>query len=483
MSLANKMLKPIPSENGSGQYQDIENLHGNIKRVTRRFLVNGKSIFPDTVESIAFDTYGTLDGQTTAPAKYRQVPHDQYIFPNCYLETQTCVNTGRNSVDYVVTKIYHEAYSTVREIRRPVAGVDENGRKTLQRTFVILNTATDANRNPPIGTTQDSGGGNLWLRNQQSTIGNAVTIITRNFIEATTEEVQVGGDTVTLDDDGRELIQRQFIQLASEPYTKGAIGSTATIGGETYVLVRERKTENGAVRNIQREYLNVNSLPFELGSPSIVPERHTDGTNCRTVTRRYLIDAANAATFLLQLSTATTPVTDPVFTSAHLVEQNIRGLNKSVAILTRVWSEIPTSHNVPQSIPFTFPGMIVRITTGVWARVRRPFSKTVTASVKHDYFLIDPPAGTGIVDLDAAIPEIERFKVLSNYGSGIAWETDEVVDVSVPIFDPRFVQTTPSYQTYVSYITNDTPLVGRDSTVSWWRGNIAVRRTPYIKAQ
>ena len=245
MSLAHKKLTPVPVGDGSGKFWDIKPQYQGIKRITRRFRVEGGALNKaDKLESHVFDDYGTLDGETTAPADYRRtVPTDEK-FADCYLEIQEQDKGRGDGKETFLTKVYQEAYDTIREVEKPVETTDENGRKITRRTYIILNTAPPANSefDPSGPAVEDPDDATQKLYKQTKTIGNAVTIIQRDFIEVTSDLTQVGGDLASYTENGLKVIDQTFI--VTPDYDFDSFGTVGTTLYEGLTLAQFREVES-----------------------------------------------------------------------------------------------------------------------------------------------------------------------------------------------------------------------------------------------
>lgn len=261
MSLSKeKFLTPIPAEGISGQFaQVLKQYNGNCRRITRRFEAKGgPNLFAENLEDWAFDPYGTRDGEPVG--SYEVTPRPEVIFPDAVLEEQRIVRGSTKDNPAIVEKVYQEAFNTVREIDRPVKSVDDNGRKGSRRTYVILNTAPDENKKGEIGLLEDDDGG-LWLAREQRTEGNAVTIIQRDFIEATDELVQVGRDGISYTTNGLLRLRRQFIALKGTSIGDEDIGvDTVVVDGKTLYLAGLETDENEVVVRVTKQWVEAGTL-------------------------------------------------------------------------------------------------------------------------------------------------------------------------------------------------------------------------------
>jgi hypothetical protein len=80
-----------------------------------------------------------------------------------------------------------------------------------------------------------------------------------------TDELQVGGDDITVDENGRRTITRRFLQFSAGTFTAGTIGSTISALSTSFALHDVQKSEPGKVRTIVRRYLEVTSDLTQVG--------------------------------------------------------------------------------------------------------------------------------------------------------------------------------------------------------------------------
>ncbi len=75
-----------------------------------------------------------------------------------------------------------------------------------------------------------------------------------------TGEVQVGSNTRIKLEDGREAIEAEFLQFASDTYVPGTVGTTTAPGDSSAFLKESRQTNDGALRRITRQYVYAGTL-------------------------------------------------------------------------------------------------------------------------------------------------------------------------------------------------------------------------------
>lgn len=279
MSLAILRLRTIPPEAQSGKYASVKKQFGGLKQVTRQWESEGSaSNFPENVDDYLFDTYGTKDGETTVDATKVKVepPPSKEIFANCYLEEQSLSREGTQGNTLVLTKVYQEAYSDLREISKPVYGVDENGRKTTKRTYVILNGSS---YDPNIGgtVTTDVDDPTQVLVTQSAQEGNAVTIVERNFLEATDTLTQLGSDLITTSENGLKQVEQRFFVKKGYNLT-GEVGVTTGVGGNIaglYLSFEGFADHNATTAIVVRRWSEAGLLainPIQEGSFNLVQQ-------------------------------------------------------------------------------------------------------------------------------------------------------------------------------------------------------------------
>lgn len=96
---------------------------------------------------------------------------------------------------------------------------------------------------------------------------------------------------------------------------------------------------------------------------------------------------------------------------------------------------------------------------------RKPITRLTTARVLREYFL--PGVSAGISDITDIKP-VERFRVLGPTGQDV---------------DTITVSTSPDATTWRAWARDGNDIVGQDSTVRRWKGNIHVRTSYFIRAQ
>lgn len=237
MSLANRGMKPIPSGPKNGEFRRIELLYKGLKRIIREFDVdNGDQLMPSNIDLSVFDSFGTKDTETTRP-EYND-GNTETGYENCYLEEQQIAGAPKEGRTPRLRQIYIEAYiDELREIEKPRVVTDENGRRTTERTFVVLNAADDSLKYGTIGTTADPDFSDNLLAGEEAVEGNAVTIIRRRYLQATDTLAQVGKDDRGKTRNGLLTVTRQFIGTDSAPIGDEDVGTdTITVDVKTLYL-------------------------------------------------------------------------------------------------------------------------------------------------------------------------------------------------------------------------------------------------------
>lgn len=260
MSLANSLLKPIPVSKESGKYAKVDKLYLGLNRIYREFeVVGGAANFADNLEEFVFDEYGTLDGETTCPKT--KIVDERLVFTNCYLEEQDISKRQRDGASTVVTKIYQEAYDTVREVAKPITTTDDNNRSSTRRKYVILNTAPEGNKSPSVGELFDPDNPDQVLIGQVSEKGNAVTTLQRDYLQATSEMEEVGGCAVEVMQNGLTKATCQSIGLISADDGEKDVGNvTKFIDGKRLTLAGFNKEQNAVAKTITRVWIEAGIL-------------------------------------------------------------------------------------------------------------------------------------------------------------------------------------------------------------------------------
>jgi hypothetical protein len=261
MSLALK-ITPLPSDAATGKYDNVTLQHGGLRSVQRQWEVGGGSAqsaewLNDVAKSL-FDEYGTKDGETTNTSFRKRPDSQKYVFPNCYLEEQGVKSKDPKSSSAILTKTYQEAYSTFRDIQKPIISKDENDRDTVQRTMVILNGSPAID--DPIGTVDDEFSTQVYT-SQVKEVGNAVTIVKREFTQATNSLQQVGGDVVGIPINGLRRVTQTFIGLLSASTGVINVGTnTISSGGKTLYLADVLETPTAATKTVVKTWVEAGIL-------------------------------------------------------------------------------------------------------------------------------------------------------------------------------------------------------------------------------
>lgn len=164
----------------------------------------------------------------------------------------------------------------------------------------------------------------------------------------------------------------------------------------------------------------------------------------------------------------------PTISNAYLVlESDLRPINLAgVAMWTRRYAVIPQTRNEGGSIAYQFPGLTV---IGSNATLRIPYTWTVSCRVQLDYYLVGP---NGAYSSVIQLPVIERQRYyLPGMAGGIGTDVDTLVSAASEI------PTTPTTETYQSWISSGYEIVAEASIMSLWQGNIWQRATKYIIAR
>jgi hypothetical protein len=244
---------------------------------TRHTDENGREIVKITSLQLSADTYvpGTV-GTSTPPAPYAA------------LGVLTEVSAEDTGAVRTVTRAYIEATTTLTQIGGEEVTLDENGRKTVKATFIQL--TSQAYTAGTVGTTAAPTTANCVLTGEKVEANSAVRTVMRVYIEATTTLTQIGAEEVTLDENGRKTVKATFIQLTSQAYTAGTVGTTEAPTTANCVLTGEKVEANSAVRTVVRIYIEAIATETIIGKP-----RRTIGQDGRET----------ASIITVQLSSAT----------------------------------------------------------------------------------------------------------------------------------------------------------------------------------
>ncbi len=163
-------------------------------------------------------------------------------------------------------------------------------------------------------------------------------------------------------------------------------------------------------------------------------------------------------------------------------EDNKRDLLGGKVQWTRTYAKVPASWEDAATINFTFPGS--NFAVGAVA-VRNPFARTVVARVLYEYFLCSDgqtyPTPKEIPVIPVFQPYLSAWGVHS-YTNILRMPLDaEGVTVPTPVEYVAKIGAMPGIVDANGAFVNE--IVGQDSSVAQWMGNIYVRETRYIKAQ
>jgi len=247
--------------------------------------------------------------------------------------------------------------------------------------------------------------------------------------------------------------------------------------------------------------------PFEIAAPNGQPSfsEPFDGVNVAYLLEQEYVQRESYWSPL--------PLNTPhdVYTNYLLVkESSLAPLGGDVVKWKRTYAQVPSTRNDYTSVAYQFIGLtgwyyVFTSSPTINVAGRRRFTKTVTARIQYDYFLV----GTTTYPTASSIPAIQAQKyyirigtINSTSGSPVSFSatytlgssddvnqglpTDFISDditVSGSIFQFGVIPTVPTRTQYMAWIKNQTEIVAEDSKLTRWQGNIFVRETLYIKAQ
>lgn len=215
-----------------------------------------------------------------------------------------------------------------------------------------------------------------------------------------TNETQVGKLRRITDENGREVVQAQFIQFSSASYVKGTVGVTAAPGLSSAVLAREEMDDAGILRRITRTYNQVNAdaatadglgpfipaWPFHnVGDPDHVvisqtgeqPATHYKPPPLNT-TQLVTVNGSSSTLYFVG------DITPPGRTGASLVR------------FTRRWANKPGTRSEWGTIAASFPGLKrtqAEYNAAGQPNLRSGFSKVVICRIDYAYYRIAPSGG------------------------------------------------------------------------------------------
>lgn len=423
MSLALK-ITPLPVGEETGKYDDVKKQYKGLLNVTRQWEVEGgkeqsAEWLLEEARSL-FDAYGTKDGETTNTTFNKNPDNARYVFPNVYLEEQGVKSRAPDSSSAILTKVYQEAYSTFREIAKPVELTDDRDRKTVQRTMVILNGSGSISDSPG---TPDEEFPDLVYNKQVVEIGNAVTIVKRDYVQATSSLEEIGEAQMSIDDNGRKQTIRTYTVLnsAGQATIDGTLG-TPDYAFTDQVYVSQVANQNGLTTTIRRTFLEATNELEQVGGD--VFDRKINGLV--RITRSYVgLVSAPIGDTDVGVDTITYGSKDLYL--ADVVESP----NETTKVISKIWMEpgILSVRPIRQG-EFSVAPSYTYVTFGVQAS-----SMTGLNTPSGD------PLGTDVTWFE---PSIENFEGLRSYSQDVlATDVDPGSDVLVDSYDKFFTVTDP----------------------------------------
>lgn len=274
------------------------------RTVTRNFVV--RTSVSDAVK------FGT-EGVTKDP--------DSSRFPDHYLQTQR-VSEGK--VITRITRRYVEVTGSPVQVGDDNLSTDRNGRGTLSRRFIILPSASYTR--PVVGDHTVTVDGKTMVYAGERRSGDAsVRRITRRYVEATNDPVQIGKDRVSTDANGRKTVSQLWILRSTASYSAPSIGS---VYNSIFVLTAETEQADKAIRRVNRRYVQATAEWVAVGQPV----RSTDSNDRNAIRQRFVARAG-------------TSVPDEIgdvvdgFTGFVLQRQSVRG-DEAIEWLDRTYIEL-----------------------------------------------------------------------------------------------------------------------------------------------
>jgi hypothetical protein len=273
-------------------------------------------------------------------------------------------------------------------IGRPPIETLPDGRRRISRRYSLTGTAAEV---AALGTPASPGSSGAMIAWGTADVEFTTLRLVRQNIEAAgqnageqhlvrvyeeisaTTEVQVAQNAVTYDENGRRVVQAQFIQFTAGSFTPGTVGSTTAPGDTGVVLSQVQATDDGTLRTITRSYVQATSTLVQIGSDSIDTE--INGLRRRT-----------------QLFIGTAAASDPsgtVGTTTHGTDTTLILASKKVertATLTRaqvVWLEPGIISKSKSGGPASLPNTLSHSWT-TWATV--PTMPGIVLSISEGNF-------------------------------------------------------------------------------------------------
>lgn len=161
----------------------------------------------------------------------------------------------------------------------------------------------------------------------------------------------------------------------------------------------------------------------------------------------------------------------PTVGNAYLIgETDLKPTNVAgVSMWTRRYATIPISRDEGGSIAYQFPGLTAAST------LRLPFVWTVACRIALSFYLVGPNSSYATV---LALPVIDRQRY---YIGGVSGGVG--TDVSSLVSGTFLFPSTPTTETYQSWIGAGTEIVAEASKLTRWQGNIWQRTTKYVIAR
>ncbi len=316
--------------------------NGAVRNITRTYVEVTSSVTQVGAEIVTTDENGRKNVVATfvqlASASYTDGVVGTTAAPttaNCVLSSE---RVDANSAVRTITRSYVQATSTLTQVGSESVTTDENNRKRVQAIFIQLTSATYTDG--VVGTTAAPTTANCVLIGEQKSATSAVRTVVRNYIEATATLTQVGGETITTNENDRKSVQATFIQLASASYTAGTIGTTAAPTTANCVLSGERVEVNAAVRTVVRAYVEATSSLTQVGGETV-----TTDENGRKSVQATFIQLTSASYTDGVIGTTAAPTTADCILSGERVEVNstvrsvVRSYVQVTATLTQIGAE------------------------------------------------------------------------------------------------------------------------------------------------
>ncbi len=383
------------------------------------------------------------DNRSTLRRRFFVLRSATYTPPTVGVETvsvagKTFVYAGeRRSGDSTIRRItrrYVEATDTPVQVGKDDITRDADGRRTLRRQFV---QRAGAGYTPP--SPGEVTASIYAFTSEQEAVDETVRRISRTYLEAGTEAVQVGNPNYSRGPDDRKQITRTLIKLSSASEPSDLQGQIGVKELEGCVLSQISAQQNAAVMRIQESYLEATNTSVEIGKPDIrqiprtkSPAMGLTAAGARQWTHRFLVMAGSgdiSSDHWLDYNAA-----GPLGTHQKLINQQIGHRGKGFAIINRVFVEVPGEWTESRRMRYMFPGSYFLSGSGGSPDPSlkvEPVRRWVTAHITETYSTTEPTPSNEVfevfrwlstrLELPGHPPRLQTYR---GYLGSVAWTGD-----------------------------------------------------------